>query len=200
VTPTKENNKLLALKENVMLRRSFFSFLSGLFFANPVVAKVPEPENFVFLGKGKYFFKDGFVFHTIDENGVQRWFNKEGQLHREDSPAIIQPDGAEYWYLNGEYHREDGPAYIHKNGFQAWYLNGKCHRENGPAKIWENGYQEWHFNGKLHREDGPAVIRPNGTKEWWVNGELHREDGPAVITTSGYEECWLNGEQILSPK
>jgi hypothetical protein len=30
-----------------------------------------------------------------------------------------------YWYLNGELHREDGPAIERANGTKAWYLNGK---------------------------------------------------------------------------
>jgi len=37
----------------------------------------------------------------------------------------IYSDGSKRWYLNGEFHREDGPAYVEPNGTKAWYLNGK---------------------------------------------------------------------------
>ena len=29
------------------------------------------------------------------------------------------------WYLNGQLHREDGPAIEYSNGHKAWYLNGQ---------------------------------------------------------------------------
>jgi hypothetical protein len=37
------------------------------------------------------------------------------------------------WRLNGELHREDGPALEYPNGYKAWFINGKRHRINGPA-------------------------------------------------------------------
>ena len=30
----------------------------------------------------------------------EHWVN--GQLHREDGPAIIMPDGSEFWYRKGK--------------------------------------------------------------------------------------------------
>lgn len=42
--------------------------------------------------------------HTIDPIGVHRWF-KYGRLHKEDGPAVIYPDGDNYWYLNNEWVR-----------------------------------------------------------------------------------------------
>jgi hypothetical protein len=76
----------------------------------------------------------------------------------------------EKYKKNGQLHREDGPAVIYDNGFKEWYLNGKRHREDGPAIIWENGTKKWYLNGKLHREDGPAVIYSDGSQYWWKNG------------------------------
>ena len=81
------------------------------------------------------------------------------------------PSGHKEWYLNGELHREDGPAIEWPNGGKWWYLNGKRHREDGPALEDANGNKEWYLNGKLHREDGPAVEHTNGDKEWWLNDE-----------------------------
>ena len=89
-------------------------------------------------------------------------------------------NGDRYWYLNGQLHREDGPAVEYTDGTRIWYLNDKRHREDGPAIKYANGTREWYSNGKYHREDGPACEYPDGSRCWWLNGNLHREDGPAV--------------------
>jgi hypothetical protein len=38
---------------------------------------------------------------TVNENSTKFWLN--GQLHREDGPAVEYPSGAKSWYLNDEY-------------------------------------------------------------------------------------------------
>jgi hypothetical protein len=84
------------------------------------------------------------------------------------------PDGSQEWHLNGELHREDGPAIIviGSDGSKYWYnINDKLHREDGPAITRPNGSKWWYINGNRHREDGPAYIGPSGTKEWWLNGK-----------------------------
>jgi hypothetical protein len=55
--------------------------------------------------------------------------------------------GDRYWYLNGNLHREDGPAIENADGTRFWYLNGKCHREDGPAIEYADGTREWWLNG-----------------------------------------------------
>ena len=37
----------------------------------------------------------------------------------------VYPCGTQYWRLNGQLHREDGPAVITPSGKRLWYLNGK---------------------------------------------------------------------------
>jgi hypothetical protein len=53
------------------------------------------------------------------------WYNLNGELHREDGPAIEFADGDKYWYINGERHREDGPAIEFADGDKYWYINGQ---------------------------------------------------------------------------
>ena len=53
-----------------------------------------------------------------------------------------------HWYLNGELHREDGPAIEYSDGEKSWYLNGERHRDDGPAIEWSNGYRVWYRNGE----------------------------------------------------
>ncbi len=75
------------------------------------------------------------------------------------------------WYKDGNLHREDGPAIEWFNGNKSWYKNGKLHRLNGPAVDNWSGNKAWYRDGLLHREDGPAFEGFDGKKEWWVNGK-----------------------------
>ena len=81
----------------------------------------------------------------------------------------VYADGTKEWCRNGNLHREDGPAVEFADGAKCWWLYGKPHRVDGPAFEEVNGTKEWWLNGKYHREDGPAREYANGTKEWWVN-------------------------------
>ena len=88
----------------------------------------------------------------IWKDGTQVWKNENGELHREDGPAIIFPDGIQHWFINGNFHREDGPAVIYPDGRQYWYINGNPHREDGPAAIGSGivtGKQYWCINGHV---------------------------------------------------
>jgi hypothetical protein len=92
----------------------------------------------------------------------------------------VYTDGDKYWYLNGNLHREDGPAIECANGDKHWWLNGNLHREDGPAVEWADGTKSWYLNGKRHREDGPAVEYANGYKFWYLNGTLLSEEEHSV--------------------
>ena len=52
------------------------------------------------------------------------WRNEDGDLHREDDPAIFYSGGDKYWFLYGKLHNEKGPAVTYKDGTCFWYLNG----------------------------------------------------------------------------
>ena len=84
--------------------------------------------------------------------------------------------GSKLWCLNGQLHREDGPAVEYADGSKFWYLNGKLHREDGPAIEYSNGTKYWLINGKRHREDGPANEYADGSKLWYLNGEELTEE------------------------
>ena len=58
------------------------------------------------------------------------WYNKKGQLHREDGPAIIYSNGTKRWFINGLRHRDDGPAVETNDGYKEWYINNKQLSEN----------------------------------------------------------------------
>jgi len=88
----------------------------------------------------------------------------------------VYDSGDKYWYFNGEIHREDGPAVERSNGDKEWYKNGVRHREDGPAIEYANGNKYWCLNGEYHREDGPAIEWANGGKEWYINGKYLTEE------------------------
>ena len=83
----------------------------------------------------------------------------------------VDDNGNKFWYLNGQLHREDGPAIEWADGTKKWFLNGKLHREDAPAIEWGvGGCKEWYLNGKCHRDDGPAVEYADGSKLWYFHG------------------------------
>ena len=62
----------------------------------------------------------------VDEFGTKFWGNPEGDLHREDGPAVEFAHGrCKEWWLNGKLHRLDGPAIDISNGHKEWYINGE---------------------------------------------------------------------------
>ena len=83
----------------------------------------------------------------------------------------VYSDKIKKWYLNGQLHREDGPAIEYADGSKEWYLNGRYHRVDGPAIEWTSGNKFWIINGELHREDGPAIEYANGSKVWYIDGK-----------------------------
>ena len=112
-----------------------------------------------------------------------------------NQPIKTTEDGITEYRLNGELHREDGPAVDNGYGCEMWYLHGELHREDGPAQTMDDG-DFWHLHGHFHREDGPAIEYVSGHKEWYLNGVHHREDGPAYESADGYKEWCLNGEEV----
>lgn len=85
----------------------------------------------------------------------------------------IGSDGVIRYYKDGNVHREDGPSFIFPNGDQNWHQNNFLHREDGPAII-RREYNEWWIHGNIHREDGPALEWiDNEHKDknmWYING------------------------------
>ncbi len=59
------------------------------------------------------------------DNYKTEWFNKEGQLHREDGPAREYVNGGKFWIQNSLRHREDGPACEYADGDKRWFIHGK---------------------------------------------------------------------------
>jgi hypothetical protein len=89
---------------------------------------------------------------SIDTRGSKRWKLPNGNLHREDGPAIEYGSGDKEWWVNGKLHRENGPAIEDDDGSKYWYINGKRHREDGPAIEFNDGFKAWYLNGINYTE------------------------------------------------
>jgi hypothetical protein len=63
------------------------------------------------------------LIKTIDSYG-NVIFVLNGELHREDGPAVTLPDGTEFWLKEGSLHRTDGPAVIQSNSKKQWWIEG----------------------------------------------------------------------------
>ena len=72
--------------------------------------------------KDEFEKKAGSVL-VVDAAGDKQWY-RNGELHREDGPAIEWDDGNKEWYRNGQRHRDDGPAAEHANGNKSWFRDG----------------------------------------------------------------------------
>ena len=46
------------------------------------------------------------------------------------------PSGHKDWYLNGELHREDGPAMEFANGINCWFLNNEPTDPETIVDLW----------------------------------------------------------------
>ena len=68
-------------------------------------------------------------------------------------------DGSKHWKLNGQLHREDGPAIEFVNGIKQWWFNGLFHREDGPAVEWADGRKAWFLNGKQYTEEEYVMVQ-----------------------------------------
>jgi uncharacterized protein (UPF0216 family) len=97
--------------------------------------------------------------------------------------TTVDEVGNKRWFLNGELHREDGPAVEYADGYKAWYKHDKLHRENGPAIEYANGDRWWFIDGEFHREDGPAVENADGYKHWYLYDEKLTEEQFNQLTT-----------------
>ena len=78
-------------------------------------------------------------------------------------------NGNKFWYKNGRLHREDGPAVEYPNGYKEWYFEGEWHRLDGPAIETSDGHKEWYYQGKhiecSSQEEFEKIIK---LKAFWV--------------------------------
>lgn len=120
------------------------------------------------LEQNQIYFPQVYVEHKHDPQQI----SVKNKVIRHKTKVRIA------YYLNGQLHRENEPAliYVDKEGRRCkeYWRHGQFHREDGPAVVFGHNYREWLQNGQFHREDGPAVEMLDGDDtllEYWINGE-----------------------------
>jgi hypothetical protein len=98
-------------------------------------------------------------------------FELYSEALNQEPQMTVDENGSKFWMINGQLHREDGPAIEFVSGSKMWYSKGRLHRIDAPAIIYANGHKEWYNRGRQHRLNGPAVEAINGEKQWWVSGQ-----------------------------
>jgi hypothetical protein len=66
---------------------------------------------------------DGVVIKRKSPSGQTIWYDAEGRFHRDDGPAVENPDGT-IWLQHGKEHREGAPAIEDSTG-KYWFRYGK---------------------------------------------------------------------------
>src|SRR5689334_5937524 len=56
---------------------------------------------------------------TVDSSGRREW-KLDGDLHRDDGPAVRLPDGTTEWWRHGRPHRVGAPAVESADGTLEW--------------------------------------------------------------------------------
>ena len=112
--------------------------VSELFTA--IMAEATKPK--------KNVMPDGMIIYT-----------KNGQVHREDGPAIIT-DWSQEWFQNGVVHRADGPAMMYKQHPQP---RGEMAIKAGGKNI-----AQWHFNGEYQEM---AILDDATFSKYWITQE-----------------------------
>lgn len=79
----------------MLLRREFLSSALALPFAG-VKEDNAGRETVVIHGEEKLFVVDGKVIR-IERDGIKHWY-KDGELYRDDGPAIEYPDGTTFFW------------------------------------------------------------------------------------------------------
>jgi len=126
--------------------------------------------------------------------------NPEAEVELGAQPTrSVSSDGTERWILNGQLHRDDGPAVIGADGTEKWYQHGQLHRGDGPAVTYPDGTELWWQHGQLHRGDGPAVIGDDGTEQWWQSGQKIDPPTPSPARLSVDAIRGIINDKSLSP-
>jgi hypothetical protein len=112
------------------------------------------------------------IERIVDEDGAVRFYNENGQLHREDGPAVeyckSKHGGGNRWFYNGQKHRIGGPAVTHEDGTTEWWEHGARHRIDGMAIENSQGGGRWFYRGKfVECENQEEFERLVNLKAFW---------------------------------
>jgi hypothetical protein len=85
------------------------------------------------------------VKHVEDDGTIV--YTKDGRLHNEDGPAMVNPDGSVAYFIYGDLHNLQGPAITAPDGYTAYFAGGLRHNPLGPAVVTADGEEFYYFMG-----------------------------------------------------
>mgnify|MGYP001809903921 CR=1 FL=1 len=106
----------------------------------------------------------------VFDNGGKEWF-LNGQLHRDDGPAIEYADGAKSWYKEGKLHREDGPAVEYADGSNAYYCNGTYCGIKSPFNnsLWKEYVRQKQYAKQIDAKYNKDYNNTNGVNDHFTD-------------------------------
>lgn len=114
----------------------------------------------------------------------------------------FEKNGNKYYFANGQLHKDDGPAIELVNGTKIWYKNGKL-REDEYSIEYLDGTKEWrkckYISPQTINNSSKSIIGYKINIEYNVvspsiYGILHRGgDKPAIINSDGTETYYYDG-------
>lgn len=117
----------------------------------------------------------------IEEDPFDEIVFLKGQIkHREDGPAVISPNGIEYW-REGQLHHDGGPSINYFDGMCLYHLHGvACPRKIVEAK--QSDFKPSFFTKEENVEVRREVLRKFGTET-----VISKIGGKKIDEKDGYE-------------
>lgn len=157
-----------------------------------------EPKRFVIVEKFEYRFSKVCIHYGQIE--YFKFFNKDGELHRNNgNPSVIMRDVL-MWHKNGKFHRKHGkPAIVRSNIHDTYYPIGSEYLNIVDSVTSLNkGFpiEEYFIDGLRHRDfDLPAVVYDENHAYWFVDGVFHREFNKPAIINGDFSFYYKNGKK-----
>jgi hypothetical protein len=92
----------------------------------------------------QYWYRRGLLQYGLRADGTQEYFTNGVRDRANNMPAIVGPTIMK-WFRAGVLHRDDGPAVVEPNGYREWWFHGvQYDRYAGVARVnvWITAYME----------------------------------------------------------
>lgn len=186
-----DNSEEYWIQGNNVTKTAFSSILGALNLVSlsKYLASGEAGEEYIARKKAKEIAADRGLY-VYEDGSSSRVGDPKKNLVKIDFSAFSREDllylyaSRERWLKDGQVHREDGPAIITPDakGFKSmWYRYDKQHREDGPALIFSNGKKQYWVDGEKIRIETMQLIQNETSKEKLASH---------LISTSGAER-WL---------
>jgi hypothetical protein len=187
----------------------FIQIEDNIYYARLPAGLVEQLTPFNICIDGRYhYIGEPFTgtYHYVNGSRRCRIAFIDGMVGCKDKPAIeMYMDNKcvlTVWANDGNISREDGPAIATSDGLWVYAVDGIIHRNDGAAIYQQAGDHSFHRNiiHGLMRLDVVLRIEERQasiiSRKKYKNGLLHCRGGPAVIQMGQPDEYWINGTRV----